>query len=157
MRMRVTFAYGDDDDIDHGDDDGGDGDAHLCSQLILSSSPLSATPLLPPLLMLPSTMLTLLLFLLLLLLTEMLFDEEKLCSSIELVEFKASNMTDLVGANDHHHLFQNQLSPHLIKTCSLPYLRNHQHHHHNGIYIYLPIGAAIANVLITTPSTACLI
>ena len=118
MRMRVTFAYGDDDDIDHGDDDGGDGDGHLCSQLILSSSPLSATPLLPPLLMLPcSAMLTLLLFLLPLLLTEMLFDEEKLCSSIELVEFKASNMTDLMGANDHHHLFQNQLSPHLINIA----------------------------------------
>ena len=102
MRMRVTFAYGDDDDIDHGDDDGGDGDAHLCSQLILSSSPLSATPLLPPLLRLPSTMLTLLLFLLPLLLTEMFFDEEKLCSSIELVEFRASNMTDLIVAHDHH-------------------------------------------------------
>ena len=102
MRMRVTFAYGDDDDIDHGDDDGGDGDGHLCSQLILSSSPLSATPLLPPLLMLPcSTMLTLLLFLLLLLFTEMIFDEEKLCSSIELVEFRASNMTDLVVVHDH--------------------------------------------------------
>ena len=101
MRMRVTFAYGDDDDIDHGDDDGGDGDGHLCSQLILSSSPLSATPLLPPLLMLPSTMLTLLLFLLLLLLTEMVFEEEKLCSNIELVEFKASNMTDLIVVHDH--------------------------------------------------------
>ena len=117
VRMTVTFAFDVDDDIDHGDDDGGDGDGHLCSQLILSSSPLSATPLLPPLLMLPSTMLTLLLFLLPLLLTEMFFDEEKLCSSIELVEFKASNMTDLMGANNHHHLFQNQLSPHLINIA----------------------------------------